>query len=85
VSITKTDLPPLRVVGKKGLRITTDAWGPRVSDYYTGPDVGALVGRIVRIRLDDTPGRVFMFDPDTNEYLGKAESLKVLEQSHKTV
>lgn len=64
----------IRTISKKGLRITTEICGLKVNGHYIGPDVAALMGQQVLVRFDDTClGRVLMFTPDTNEYLGKAE------------
>lgn len=64
----------LRTVVKKGLRITSKQHGLTIKGHYIGADVAALIGRKVLVRLDDTDlGRAYMFDPHTDEYLGKAE------------
>jgi len=75
----------LRTVGKKGLRIATDIWGPKFTDNYISTDISALLGREVLVRFDVTPGRVLMFAPETSEYLGKAESPRLFGYSREDV
>lgn len=65
----------IRTVGKKGLRITTAIAGLKIPGHYFSVDTAALKGQRVLVRFDDTClGRVLMFTPDTNEYLGMAEN-----------
>jgi len=65
----------LRVVAKTGIRITGDICGLKIKGTYIGPDVAALQGRTVLVRFDDTcSGRVLLFNPNNNEYLGKGEN-----------
>ena len=63
----------LRTVTKKGIRITSKQHGLTIKGHYIGPDLGILIGRRVLVRLDDTDlGRVYLSDPESGEYLGKA-------------
>jgi hypothetical protein len=64
----------IRTVSKKGLRITPDLHGLKLRGHYIGVDLAALVGqRVLCCMDDDCPGRVYMYHPETDEYLGKAE------------
>lgn len=64
----------LRMVTKKGIRVTSKQHGLTIKGHYIGTDLATLVGRQVLVRLDeDKLGVAYLFDPETGEYLGKAE------------
>lgn len=64
----------IRTVRKPGIAITSKQHGLTIKGHYFSADLTPLMGRKVLVRLDDTDlGRVYLFDPVTEEYLGKAE------------
>ncbi|WP_300555173.1 DDE-type integrase/transposase/recombinase [Desulfovibrio sp.] len=64
----------IRTVTKKGVRVTRQQHGLALGGYYIGTDLAALDTRKVLVRMyEGMPGRVFLFDPQTSEYLGKAD------------
>lgn len=76
----------LRIVSKKGIRLTSKVHGFSLGGHYIGADLGPLQGREVLVRMDDTDlGRIYLFAPESHEYLGKAENPGLLGWSTEQV